>query len=289
MIVIDNGTRADDVSIKRSMEKYKYRNIKIDKDSIEYSISNLRKKLTRDNTIYNTSIRNIIEYLESIRDSVKDDNNICSLEFSMQDYKLVSKPFLTKKVHYFNIESTDYIDIDTEEYAVVNVEYAQLMNAVAFEMCSEDLGYSFEDMENILEDVPILGVNSGEKITDIIDNLDDFDYVKAYGCMIDKTKYASMHKKIYTDYFGDEVQSSGGYRTLLLNSFEKIMCIIVDEVTKELMAENIKMRLAGVYESSYVLVVRRKELEILTDKLSKEVAIRLFGRYFKYMPEVTSY
>lgn len=281
MLVIDTSSKVNVSALNKNLTKYKLKQLKLDSDSIRYSLKKMEKLDTRGNTTYKSNVDLIKEYLKKL-EKLTTKKEI-SLEFKVSDNKIKSYPFETKKIPYFDIETTDYMNISDK--SIVNIDYSEMMNALAFEVCYRDLGYNIKEVDNMLSDIPIIGISDNDKLMELVDG---FTYIQAFGMVVKNTAYTDVSKRYFINYFGDKIKRSDKYKSLLESSFTRIMSLIIENMLVDIIEKEIKVEIAGIYDTSLVLVADDKNC-VKIEEIDKQVSIRLFGRYFKFIPEVVIY
>lgn len=290
MIKIDSGTKINEGSLNKLLEIFRANNIKLNIETIDYDINKLinKKDKDKDNKVYNINKGLIVNYLKGLKD-IAVKNSQLGLRFFIENRKIKSIPFETKKIDYFDIETTDYIE---NNKIIINIDYSKLMDNIAFEMGYRD--FSFEhnalEIEELLKDVSIIGVNDGKVVNDIrLDWVGNDRIYNYYKCLIANTRYRTLNKKNYTDYYGNVIVNDLEYRGVLESTMNYTMCIIVYSILNELYEENIKdIKLLAVYDSSLVLMADSSKYNNIA-AIHRAVCVRLFGRYFKFLPEVKIY
>lgn len=287
MIRLDSSVKLHTNVINKILDTFKFNGLKLNIDSIEYGIKKMDTK-KNGNNIFNKNVSLIKEYLRDLKILASNEDSKIDLKFYIENDKIKSKPFETKKIPFFDIETTDFIDVTNK--TVINIDYSELIDSIAFEMSYREFGYSLRDVEETLKDVTIIGVNDSKIVKDLktkwVGNQTAYDI---FNCVVSDTSYTNINKEHHTDYFGRVVKNDLNYREMIENTMDYSMCVIVYNILNDIVSNDIDtsdLKLAAVYDSSFVLIADSDKYRNM-EAIHKAVGVRLFGRYFKFVPNVT--
>lgn len=285
--------------------------LKPTQNQIEYKISSLLRKFnlevsfnveTIDDDInrlveidtknksanFKKNLDNTIDFLESTKRHYLKfrDKNTGKLKISFipSDEKLRSTPIELKKIELFNLETADYMNIGNS--IMVDVNYSKLITAMAFRYAYEDLDYSLEEIEEKLANINIVITYNEEDFDKIID--DDLNYKVLKTFKIDKCPWMHPNKKEIYSFFNDKIKNTTGkYDKVIEYNAKKFMVLIVGNMLEQLSKFRDKISIAGLYEDSFkVLIYNEEDLKSILDFINEGTGIELFGRCFKYIPEI---
>ena len=261
----------------------------INTEAIEDEINRLLDLDVREkNENYKHNLNSTIDYLETLKkysEKFKDKTTgKLKITYTISGDKLRSTPIEFKKIPLFNLETSDYINI--ENGILIDVNYTRLINAMAFRYVYEDLGYNLDDIEQKLEDVNMVITHDEDKFNKIIDS--DLKYKTMKNFKIEFCPWMHPNKKEIYSFFNDKIKNtSGKYTELIEYTAKKFMLLIVGNMLEELIRLKDKISLVGIYEDGFkLLVYDETDLNNVLDYINCGTGIELFGRFFRYKPDI---
>lgn len=239
-------------------------------------------------TNYRKNLTGTIMFLENMKKyylKFKDKNTgKLKITFIPSEDKIRSTPIELRKIPLFNLETADYINLGNG--IMIDVNYSKLMTAMAFRYAYEDLDYTLDEIEEKLDDINIVITYDEKDFDKIID--DDLNYKVIKTFKIDKCPWMHPNKKEIYSFFNDRIKNERGkYDTVIEYNAKKFIGLIVGNMLEQFIRLRDKMGLAGMYEDGFkILVYDEENLKPVLDYINEGTGIELFGRCFKYIPEV---
>lgn len=263
--------------------------ISLNIESIDDDINRLMEIDTRNkNEGFKVNLHNTIDFLENTKKYylkfMDKTTNKLKISFIPNDEKVRSTPIELKKIELFNLETADYMNIGNG--ILVDVNYSNLITAMAFRYVYEDLDYTLDEIEDKLEDVNIIITYNEDDFNKLID--DDLNYKVLKTFKIGKCPWIHPNKKEIYSFFNDRIKNTTGkYDKIIEYNARKFMLLIVCNMLEHSSMFKDKISIAGVYEDGFkILVYDEEDLKNVLDFINDGTGIELFGRCFKYIPKI---
>lgn len=285
MQFIRQDYKVDNRSIDKLLDKYGRVRVKLNHQAIKDDIEKIKEIAEASNKkIYVKNCWRIVDYLDKLGKVAKNEDAI-NLAFKYNGKFIESSPIEVRKIHGFNVQTTDYFDVMGK--SVLTLDYSKLIDAMALDIGYIDMGYTDKEIEDRLKDIGIVATYDSDELGDL---LDEKVYSILYGLKIDDSPYVSADNKSMYDYFGEQIRDRISYMGSLDSSSRKTMTIVAMDVMTEAMKHSCNIELAGIYEDSLVILVPDEcNTEELSEKLAQPQVIRLLGRKFLFKPIIQIY
>lgn len=283
MIIISQDSKIDRAKLNGLLDKYGSTMYTFNTQSVNDDIRKLEKLATSvTSKIAQENIKRTLKYLNVI--AKKAQQGPLQILWTLRGNEIMSLPIEMRQIKMFEIQATDYISLENE--AVLSLDYTEVIDALAFEIAYRDFGVSIEDIENKLSEVSIVGLYGADILRDVVE---EKAYEHTLGMMIDDTPYMLADKSGMLDYFGNCIETDKFYRGVIENTRSIAMSIIMQEVLSKASKAGIKMKIAGVFETSVYLILPDGKNEDTAKILSDSVVLRTFGRKFEIQPGAQMY
>ncbi len=283
MILLRQDTRLEKQKLEQLLNRYGHVEYTFNTHAIQDDIDKVNE-WAKDSytTLRMENLKKVKVYLEGLLK--KAQKGSFNVDWVLSGNKIVSMPVEIRRLKLYNIQATDYINLDKE--SILALDYTELLNIISYEISHRDFDMSTEEIEEKLEDIGIITVYDSQILKDIIDKR---AYDKSLVMRVGETAYMSPnHKQIYT-YFGDKLDFDGMYRKVIEESCATAISIIVNNILNKVSTNGYNIKICGIFEDSIYLMLPDGRNTVVESDLAAPVTIRAFGRKFEVKPKVQVY
>lgn len=283
---LNQNTIINEEKTRNLVENQVTLHLKINLQLLNDDIDRLKKMIDKTKSpVMLKNIKMTIKYLEGIRK--KANKSTISLDWTVINNKVVARPFEMRKIDMLDINTTDYVVLDDK--TLVNIDYSDVINAIALELGHRDFCLDSSDIEKRLKDISIISVNDINILKER-GILEDDMAVALMSSRIEDTPYRSDDTNERYDYFGNNVGEGTDYRDMIESSINCAMQKLVYNTFNTASQIGIDIYVCGVYENSMAFIMDNDKVEALKNKLENDkVTIRVFGRKFEVTPKIVAY
>lgn len=285
MITVTQGTRVPESELDGLLARYGRAKYNVDTELLTSDIARLTGLMGGDRLIppnRRKSLENTIEYLKVVRQQMGSGvlRMNMSLSSTNKGVRAVGSPINLQKAVEFKVQATDYIVLQHD--TMVELNFAEALNLIAFELCSEDSGYTWEEKERLLKGYGIIQVHEAKGL----DFIQPDEFRRDMSLRVGESPYL-VGPQMMGDYFGTEVGNIRTYREALMCSGYNLGTIVLYNLLYNLSrARFTEVKVAAQYEDSLMLVVESYKLEKLKEIASEHLAVTMQGRKFEVAPQV---
>ena len=263
--------------LNRQLSDIGWRSYRIDRDVVEADLLKLQR-LSESGTVKKKSaaamsIVNTVKHLWDLERHLSGDKYIYKLELQDRNGPMVcTAPFEMCKISELSVQTTDYIVLDGT--TILEVNFGKALDTIAFEMCHQDAGISWEETEEAMKHMSLLG----KYRYDEADILSELKYGECKSLMVQRSTFGGPGDM--RTYFGDKVKDTKTYYRALMSTARKCGCFatgfIIDRLTD---ARAQGWQIVAVFEDSVQLLVDNKHLESVIKQLKDvEVVTKVHSR-----------
>lgn len=283
MILLTQESKIDKQRLDVLLDKYGHTEYNFNEHLILDDIDKLKEWESQAVTaIRLENLKKIRKYLDTM--AKRASKGPFSVDWILSGNRIISVPVEIRRAKMYNIQATDYIDINNE--SIISLDYSEILNIIAYEIAYTDFDVSIDDIEEVLKDVGIITIYPRKILSKLID---EKTYEKSLVMRIGDTPYLAPNKKTIYSYFGDELTNDGKYFRVINESCSTAISIIVENILNKINRMGYNIKIYGVFEDSVYFMLpdgRSKEIE---KELSEPVIVRAFGRKFEVTPKVQVY
>lgn len=289
MLAINPSSLVPVGELEALLKRYGRARYQIDKGMLQADIDKLAGLLAGKARMPANNRKNCLSTLKHLEHMKKllDSDNSLTLTFKAKTNnggyggcRVVSEPFDMVKVAEFKVQTTDYILLEYE--SIVTLDFKQALNCLAFELGSDDIGYSWEDCEKLFSR---FGIIQNNQACDL-DFIDSDEYQKGKNMRIGSSPY-QMDGCTMGDYFGNAVGQSKVYYDAMVSTARTTGCIVLNSLLGKMnKAKLTGVRVAAVYEDSILMTVNNEYTNTVKELMSESLVVTVKGRRFEVVPEV---
>ena len=204
--------------------------------------------------------------------------------------EVYTAPFRMCEVQEFGICTTDYIVLDGN--TIVTYDFSKALDAMAFEMCKLDMGYTWDGLEGALVLADVVGDNIFENTIEPL--LDGGEYRAAKNLAVYDTDY-KMPSGELLNYYGTAVEHGAAvnfkrgkvraYGPAIMSSARHAGAIITSA-----MLGNLKNKwgasLIAVYEDKLQFVVGDRQASDFMEAINVPVRLKVHGINIVVKPKI---
>lgn len=182
-----------------------------------------------------------------------------------------------------NIKVTDYIKNFDGMYTL-KLDYSEALELIAFDMMYRDLGFTREDIEEKLSNIGLTSISPASIILNLLEGesaIEDSSFMK-----IESSPYATTDAAMCNDYFNIKMFDSGNYKDCVDFSCRYAMTAIASDVLQIINTECSNYNLCSISNNSIYIMLPDNVIRNIKDKI-EQVVIRVFGRKFNVMPNIS--
>ena len=254
--------------------------ISLDTGLIKSDISKFMElKAKKSNRVEINNISNIIKYLNNIISLCKSNNSL-SIKWKLKNDILYSEKVYFLAEPLYNLDSINYISTEKDQM-LLKVDTTNLADILAFSLTYNALGEEVSDIENILEDATLIGINDSKLLTEYIRSI-----IEPPNTAYDTCKALKVEKRYIgeiVDYFALHTYKDKTYTNMVKTSIKYANQYILNSICYKLDRHNIKYNLISLTSKNIDLLINKyTQKEKLMDIVNglQPITIKLFGRNF---------
>lgn len=291
MITVNQSVTVPVTELNSLLMRYGRATFEVDTELLAQDVDkleSLRGSITKDNANVNESIRRTIKYLKNLNKQLFDAGGHgdvprlsigLEVERTKQGIRAVSNPISFEKIAEFGIQTTDYIVL---KETMLEVNFVEALNLMAFELCSNDSGYSWNDTERMMAKYGIIQTHQASGLDFVKSN----EFRADMGLRIEDSDY-QLDASDMGDYFGNSVGHCKVYREALMSTGYMTGLLVMNNLLHNLHKLGITgVRVAAQYEDSIILVVNDRQVQTVKDVASESLAVTMKGRRFEVATHV---
>lgn len=234
------------------------------------------------------NLEKILKYLKKLRDRI-DSNGKYQFTWMLEKWKSRVYPLELKHFNEFNIKATDYIEIGAD--SLVQINFKDVFEIIAFEMIYRDYGYDLPDIEKELADIGVVTISSADRILDIFKTEDMTPIQCSQIYKIGDSPYSTFNGKLSWDYFNTAASdgdafSSGRYKECVERSINVGIDIIAKSIIEKFNDSNIQFKICAMNEDGLYFMMKPSDARKVQNIIDS-VVVRAFGRKFEVKPKIT--
>lgn len=284
-MIIKQDLRLNIQKVESLLMKYGMKHLDLDIGGMQEDIKRLqRKEKSAEHWVTAENARRAADYLKGVIRKYRNGYN--DLEWHIKSNRIKTYPIEIRRLHEFNLQVTDYYKVENQK--VIFADFSELMDLLALELAHRDLGYSEAFIEARIGDLSPCREYYGMILTKR-GLIYPYLYWRIMGLIINDTPYRFDETNEIFDYYGELLKADGTYRSMMESSANKTMALLTENVLEEADKQHIKVKVAGVYEDSMVLLSPVNGGAQMAEILSEEIVVRILGGYFSVIPKVEIY
>ena len=259
--------------------------LNINTDILESEIKNMKKALERVKNKENANnISKIVKYMEKLKSKVKDGKLEIGWNYSKD--KFYTYPISMEYNSEYQFDSCSYIEAQDEK--VIVADFINIMNCLTFEYIHRDLGYTHDDMENLLEPIGIIGVSDYNILLDFFEQ-EDIEPYMLRSARMESSPYISETNHTIRNYFNTQKFSAvrSNYKSVIENSVEEILKVILLDIMKRADKQDINIKPIMISDTALGFITNDDSFDI--EEFLSDTTLRLFGRTFLVKPDISIY
>lgn len=223
----------------------------------------------------------IIGHLRRLRRLAKEGDLM--LTWGLNNGIIESLPIDMINMAPYKMSTTDYVAV--EDSRMIEIEFYDVANAIAFDIMSYDLGYTHDSLQELLKDINIITPYNISVLSKIIGPQ---CYMDSYRMLFEKSPYYDLGEMELLNFTRDRGFVSKSYREVVEESCKTAAVTIWASVFDKLVRTGEQPRICGVYETSIFIAVPG-ELEYDFSKLAEDILMTVCGRKFVAQPRIMVY
>ena len=253
------------------------------------------KKLKSDvkNRINEKNIDICIKELERLEKLIDKETHKIEIGWSTKDGLAYSYPFNMITDRGYEIDCEKYFKAG-EKQKLLELDYSQLSQIIAFELISEELGESIESIDELTETAGMGSINEASMLTDNFED-DMIELSKVFKIGI--SPYITGDKEYIEDYFNrkkfklktyfkfkHDKEAVESYRDVVKYSCKYALSVIAATMIDKILSLGyVGVKLIGISDSKILFVYEDKE-DVgydLKDYIDNDIVIRSFGKLYR--------
>jgi len=282
-MIFNQSTKVMNEEMINLLAESKSLELDFDTEALIYDIKKIEElKHESKDKMRNKSYSNIIEYLKELLKLAKSRKKY-NLKFMFERNEIVGFPVRTVKIDEPKLK----VDLSFSDYlrfkngTLIKLKYNNLMDGLALELSSCDLGYEVEEIEKSLEDVGLVAYYNSDVLGDYLES----DLARSLSeYRREASDYYSMKDKVALSYFGDKCADMTYYTEMMEKTSKYATSLIVFDILSNMSNE---LQLAAVYKDEIIIYVDKIVVdEALIHKLSEPHIAKIFGRNIAFKTDV---
>lgn len=292
-IQVTNTDNYNKRELDRLLAMYSVRDVTLNGESIEDDIKKLAdiSEQNKRNRRVRESCSSIEKYLEKLKE-VSGRH----LQFKLMDSEvgIVSFPYNLHRFREFGIIGTDYVNV--EDNILVSVNYDNLLDAIAMDICRFDFGIDNEFTEDKLRQYGMVRLYDDSILQSLYTEAMGREvasgkfYDMCLSMMVGDTDFLIREDKKILDYFNSEFEykrRSTMYREVLESSAHKLMKILVCELLRIIDSQGFGYKVLAVNDGLITFILDRSvDIDSIEDMISLGVILKILGRRVIFNPEI---
>lgn len=266
----------------------------VDVEKVRADIEKLKKlKADTKNKINEKNIDICIKELERLEKLIDKETNKVEIGWSAKDGLAYSYPFNMITDRGYGIDCEKYFK-PGEKQKLLELDYSQLSQIIAFELISEELGESIESIDELTETAGIGSINEASILTDNFED-DMLELSKVFKIGI--SPYITGDKEYIEDYFNrkkfklktyfkfkNDKEAIETYRDVVKYSCKYALSVIAATMIDKMISLGYTgIKLIGISDSKILFILEDKE-DVgynLKDYIDNDIVVRSFGKLYR--------